>query len=251
MRDDMKEFATDVVDPQEWKWLEDRLYYMSGDFGDDATYTQLQSRVQELDKQHQTQGNYSFYLATAPQYFAPVIAQLGRVGLTSEEDNHWRRVVIEKPFGRDLESARKCLEEALDAIRLCNRRYEEARTIANLGNVYSTLGEHDRAIDLHLQSLEQSRESRDAHGEAVDMLNLAVALISAARDAAEAVALLSAAIMEGARDGRTVAELMSRGTGILTRAQVMEGVPEMIPEIQVEATFPDGTKLVTVHHPIP
>ena len=67
----------------------------------------------------------------------------------------------------------------------------------------------------------------------------------------EAVAFLSAAIMEGARDGRTVAELMSQGTGILTRAQVMEGVPEMIPEIQVEATFPDGTKLVTVHHPIP
>jgi urease subunit gamma len=67
----------------------------------------------------------------------------------------------------------------------------------------------------------------------------------------EAVALLSAAIMEGARDGRTVAELMSQGAEILTRAQVMEGVPEMIPEIQVEATFPDGTKLVTVHHPIP
>ncbi len=67
----------------------------------------------------------------------------------------------------------------------------------------------------------------------------------------EAVALLSAAIMEGARDGRTVAELMSQGAGLLSRAQVMEGVPEMIPEIQVEATFPDGTKLVTVHHPIP
>jgi urease subunit gamma len=67
----------------------------------------------------------------------------------------------------------------------------------------------------------------------------------------EAVALLSAAIIEGARDGRTVAELMSHGTTILSREQVMEGVPEMIPEIQVEATFPDGTKLVTVHHPIP
>ena len=67
----------------------------------------------------------------------------------------------------------------------------------------------------------------------------------------ESVALISAAIMEGARDGRTVAELMSAGTQILTRADVMEGVPEMIPEIQVEATFPDGTKLVTVHHPIP
>jgi len=57
--------------------------------------------------------------------------------------------------------------------------------------------------------------------------------------------------MEGARDGRSVAELMSAGTQILSRADVMEGIPEMIPDIQVEATFPDGTKLVTVHHPIP
>jgi urease subunit gamma len=67
----------------------------------------------------------------------------------------------------------------------------------------------------------------------------------------EAVAYVSAAIMEGARDGRTVADLMSFGTTLLARDQVMAGVPEMIPEIQVEATFPDGTKLVTVHHPIP
>lgn len=67
----------------------------------------------------------------------------------------------------------------------------------------------------------------------------------------EAVALLSAAIMEGARDGKTVAQLMAEGGQILTRDDVMEGVPELIPEIQVEATFPDGSKLVTVHHPIP
>ena len=66
----------------------------------------------------------------------------------------------------------------------------------------------------------------------------------------EAVAFISAAIMEGARDGRTVAELMSYGATLLARDDVMEGVPEMIPEIQIEATFPDGTKLVTVHHPI-
>ncbi len=66
----------------------------------------------------------------------------------------------------------------------------------------------------------------------------------------ESVALISAAILEGARDGRSVAELMQAGTTILTRDDVMEGVPEMIPEIQVEATFPDGTKLVTVHQPI-
>ena len=66
----------------------------------------------------------------------------------------------------------------------------------------------------------------------------------------EAVALISAAIMEGARDGRSVAELMSEGRGVLTRADVMDGVAELIPDIQVEATFPDGTKLVTVHQPI-
>ncbi len=66
----------------------------------------------------------------------------------------------------------------------------------------------------------------------------------------EAVAFISAAILEGARDGRTVAELMSFGTTLLSRADVMDGIAEMIPEIQIEATFPDGTKLVTVHHPI-
>ena len=66
----------------------------------------------------------------------------------------------------------------------------------------------------------------------------------------EAVAFISAAILEGARDGRTVAELMGYGTTLLKRDEVMEGVPEMIPDIQVEATCPDGTKLVTVHHPI-
>lgn len=66
----------------------------------------------------------------------------------------------------------------------------------------------------------------------------------------ESIAYISAAVMEGARDGRTVAELMSFGATLLTRADVMEGIPEMIDEVQVEATFPDGTKLVTVHHPI-
>lgn len=66
----------------------------------------------------------------------------------------------------------------------------------------------------------------------------------------EATALISAAILEGARDGQTVAQLMAYGTTLLSRDDVMDGIPEMIPEIQVEATFPDGTKLVTVHQPI-
>ena len=66
----------------------------------------------------------------------------------------------------------------------------------------------------------------------------------------EAVAFITAALLEGARDGRSVSDLMGYGATLLRRDEVMEGVPEMIPEIQVEATFPDGTKLVTVHHPI-
>jgi urease subunit gamma len=66
----------------------------------------------------------------------------------------------------------------------------------------------------------------------------------------EAVAFITAALLEGARDGRSVSDLMSYGTTLLTRADVMDGIAELIPEIQVEATFPDGTKLVTVHHPI-
>ena len=66
----------------------------------------------------------------------------------------------------------------------------------------------------------------------------------------EAVAFISAAVMEGARDGKTVAQLMSEGRSLLSRADVMDGIAEMIPDIQVEATFPDGTKLVTVHQPI-
>jgi urease subunit gamma len=67
----------------------------------------------------------------------------------------------------------------------------------------------------------------------------------------EAMAYISLAVLEGARDGKSVAELMDEGATLLTRDDVMEGVPEMIPEVQIEATFPDGTKLVTVHNPIP
>ena len=91
-----------------------------------------------------------------------------------------------------------------------------------------------------------------------DKLLVAVAAMVAARrlergvklNYPEAVALITDYVLEGARDGRTVAELMRDGAGVVSRAQVMEGVAEMIPEIQVEATFPDGTKLVTVHKPI-
>ncbi len=111
LREDMNEFATDKIDANEWKWLEDRLYYMSGDFDDDQTFARVKERLEKLNDEHHANGNYCFYLAAAPQYFAPIINQLGRAGLTNEEDGHWRRVVIEKPFGRDLDSARELNRE--------------------------------------------------------------------------------------------------------------------------------------------
>jgi glucose-6-phosphate 1-dehydrogenase len=107
LSDSIKEFATDDVDPKLWQWLQERLYYLSGDFNDKQTSARLKELVGKIDTERNTQGNYCFYLATAPDYFAPVVEQLGSVGLTEEAEGHWRRVVIEKPFGRDFDSARK------------------------------------------------------------------------------------------------------------------------------------------------
>src|SRR6185503_9231411 len=107
LRDDMNEFATDKVDAETWKWLEQRLYYLSGDFEDDETYERLKALLEKVDKERKGEGNYFFYLATAPDYFASVVKRIGAIGLTREEKRQWRRVIIEKPFGRDLDSARK------------------------------------------------------------------------------------------------------------------------------------------------
>jgi glucose-6-phosphate 1-dehydrogenase len=111
LRDDMNEFASEEIDEQEWQWLAERLYYVSGDFEDEGTYDRVKTRLEELDQEHQAGGNYCFYLSSAPQYFATIVKHLGRVELTKEDAEHWRRVVIEKPFGRDLESARELNRE--------------------------------------------------------------------------------------------------------------------------------------------
>jgi glucose-6-phosphate 1-dehydrogenase len=107
LRDEMHEFETDAIDPNLWQWLSERLYYLSGDFNDDQTFVRLKEMLGKIDSERNTRGNYLFYLATAPDYFAPVAQRLGAAELTVEGEDHWRRVVIEKPFGRDLESARK------------------------------------------------------------------------------------------------------------------------------------------------
>jgi glucose-6-phosphate 1-dehydrogenase len=104
------DFATTKLDPQQWEWLSKRIYYISGDFGDPVVYQNLSNLLTTLDKEHNTRGNYFFYLATSPSFFSPVIKQLGAAGLVSEEHG-WRRVIIEKPFGRDYESAKKLNKE--------------------------------------------------------------------------------------------------------------------------------------------
>ena len=105
-----------------WTWFTERLYYQRGDFSDPATYATLGTRLGELDKQYGTGGNYLFYLAVAPRFFAEVVQQLGQVGLSDQEDRHWRRVVIEKPFGSDLDSA-KALNKQIKGVLTENQIY--------------------------------------------------------------------------------------------------------------------------------
>jgi glucose-6-phosphate 1-dehydrogenase len=98
------DYATTKVDPDLWHWFARRIYYCSGDFDDAAAYTKLGDLLGQIDKEHGTRGNYFFYLATAPSFFAPIVKNLGAANLVSEEKG-WRRVIIEKPFGRNYESA--------------------------------------------------------------------------------------------------------------------------------------------------
>jgi glucose-6-phosphate 1-dehydrogenase len=102
----LQSFATSSVDGDLRDWLMKRLYYVSGEFGDNALYTRLCQTLAEVDKNHNTHGNYFFYLATSPAFFGTIADRLGSSGLACEKDGHWRRVVFEKPFGNDLESAK-------------------------------------------------------------------------------------------------------------------------------------------------
>jgi glucose-6-phosphate 1-dehydrogenase len=103
---EIQEFATVAVDEQLWQQFEQRLYYLPGEFQDAKTYQQLQDLLAQVDQECGTQGNYLFYLATSSNFFCDIVARLGAAGLTQEDNGHWRRVIIEKPFGHDLNSAR-------------------------------------------------------------------------------------------------------------------------------------------------
>jgi len=103
----IKTFATSPVDEKVWAWFLQRIYYVQGDFGDAAAYDRLRAQLEQVEKEHGTAGNRLFYMAVAPRFFAGVIEELGKTSLVREENGRWRRVIIEKPFGRDLDSARK------------------------------------------------------------------------------------------------------------------------------------------------
>src|ERR1017187_6862385 len=87
-----------------WEWFTQRLFYQRGEFADPNTYSTLASRLSDLDRERQTACNYMFYLATSPKFFGKIVRHLGTAGLSRQENGRWRRVVIEKPFGHDLES---------------------------------------------------------------------------------------------------------------------------------------------------
>jgi glucose-6-phosphate 1-dehydrogenase len=109
-------------DTEDFKWFSDRLYYLRGEFGDPATYPTLAAQLAGVDKEHGTQSNYLFYLATAPKFFASIVQQLGQAGLSDQSKGCWRRVVIEKPFGHDLDSA-KTLNRDIKAVLAENQIY--------------------------------------------------------------------------------------------------------------------------------
>jgi glucose-6-phosphate 1-dehydrogenase len=106
LTEDLKKFATSSVEPEIWNWFLQRIYYLSGDLKDPKTYTKLKDLLSQLSKTHNAGGNYFYYLSVAPVFFGEIVRQLGTAGLVREENGQWRRVIIEKPFGRDLESAR-------------------------------------------------------------------------------------------------------------------------------------------------
>ena len=107
MTKDMQEFATQKIDPALWDKFRERIYYCQGEFDDPETYGRLAALLDESEKKHGTQGNALFYLSVQPTYFAPIAEQLKQHDLAEEKDGRWRRVIVEKPFGHDLASARE------------------------------------------------------------------------------------------------------------------------------------------------
>src|SRR6266849_143463 len=105
LSEEIKQFESRPLDEKLWKWFLERIYYVQGDFQDAAAYQRLKDQIAQAEQKHGTQGNRFHYLAVAPGFFSPVVRKLGEIGLTKEENGKWTRVIVEKPFGHDLESA--------------------------------------------------------------------------------------------------------------------------------------------------
>ena len=136
LTEEIKEFATNPIHAGVWDWFRERIYYVQGDFQDPAAYQRLSAQLAEMDKEHGTQGNRFFYLAVAPKFFSVVVKQLGVAGLAQEDKGQWARVVVEKPFGRDLDSAKQLnreLKEVLDEHQIYRiDHYLGKETVQNL-----------------------------------------------------------------------------------------------------------------------
>jgi glucose-6-phosphate 1-dehydrogenase len=107
LAEEIPKFTSQPLDLKLWDWFSERLYYVKGDFQDPGAYKRLQQQIAEAEKKHQTLGNKFFYFAVAPRFFSPIAKQLSSAGLVTEENGKWARVIIEKPFGHDLDSARQ------------------------------------------------------------------------------------------------------------------------------------------------
>src|SRR5437899_4905024 len=111
--DDIKTYCGDCVDDELWEWFSQRFYYLQGNFDDDNLYSRLKDALTKIDQTHSTHQNFFYYLAVATNFFGPIVQRLAAAGLMDQSNNHWRRVVIEKPFGHDLESAKALNQELL------------------------------------------------------------------------------------------------------------------------------------------
>src|SRR5580698_9712793 len=111
--EDVKEYCGDCIKAETWENFSRRFYYFAGNFDDDQLYPKIKDRLAQIDRDHSTHQNFFYYLATAPSYFGPIVEKLAATGLMEQSNDHWRRVVIEKPFGHDLESAKALNQQLL------------------------------------------------------------------------------------------------------------------------------------------
>src|SRR5882672_3413177 len=133
---DVAQFALGPVDEKLWQWFLERIYYVQGDFSDTAAYQRLKAQIITVEKNHNTHGNRFHYLAVAPKFFSPIVKKLGEAGLTQQENGRWTHVIVEKPFGHDLESAiqlNKDLKETLNEKQIYRiDHYLGKETVQNL-----------------------------------------------------------------------------------------------------------------------